>query len=361
MSPLHTFQCFSQRNQLASVWIESVWISPRAFLPLTCCAIWNTTEFPLQNPQSIVLFALVCHFEPQPQQTCLLPVCDSKFCSSRRTSMLTPFYLAPTPENTPTLEFDDSDSDHDSPDDEYDLAVSHARNEKLKKHKGVKEFFSKVRTTKSLWDDGIHEWLRTLPRDMLREAIPLFENVSENEDYQLHPTYSWLTSDTRVEDPDLYSFYISSSDTSQLQKSRIFMPLGRLFVNAGNPNRFNEQRCRSKRSRLARWTGYEVFVGHDSRDLALWIMLDRQVHGHQALPCYPVSCSLMDFVKHNTTNPLGGPCTFARLLPLFAGLEHATFEEARESLIKTCTDQGICIGQVEKGELGLCRQLGSIF
>jgi len=115
----------------------------------------------------------------------------------------------------------------------------------------VKQFFARVRNVKSLWDQKTRDWLGSLPHDMCREAIPLFENKIDgvSEGYQLYPTYGWLTLGKTAKDPDLDFYHLSCVENAELQKPRLFMPLGRLFVNAENGNRLNE-RCSSNRSRL---------------------------------------------------------------------------------------------------------------
>lgn len=161
------------------------------------------------------------------------------------------------------------DSDSEDIENEWDLAVTHERNEELRKEERVRQFFAKVKTIteKSIWDQDIREWLRSLPFYMRGQAIPLFEDDTEgvSEDYQLHLGYSWLPSGEAAQDPDPHFYRLSSARNSSPVSSSywmsweiLYIPLGRLFVNAPNGNRFNE-RCNSKRSRLSRWTGYEVF------------------------------------------------------------------------------------------------------
>lgn len=125
---------------------------------------------------------------------------------------------------------------------------------------------------------------------MRREAIPLFESSIDGvfEDYQLYPSYSWLTKGKITKDPDLDFYHLSCVENTEPQMPRLFMPLGRLFVNADNGNHFNK-RCISNRSRLTRWTGYEVVV---SNDLAIWIVFHGHSFASHARPWYPVSCGI---------------------------------------------------------------------
>lgn len=144
---------------------------------------------------------------------------------------------------------------------EWDLAVTHNRNEELRQRTSVKQFFAKISTIESLCDQETRDWLGSLPHHMRREVIPLFESSIDGvfEDYHLYPSYSWLTKGKIAKNPDLNFYHLSCVENTEPQMGGLFMPLGRLFVNADNGNHFNE-RCNSNRSRLTRWTGYEVFI-----------------------------------------------------------------------------------------------------
>lgn len=243
---------------------------------------------------------------------------------------------------------EDSDGSSDSPSfgrDEaniavdYDLAVTHSRNKELRQRDGVKQFFAKLNTIESLWDQETRKWLGSLPYHMRREAIPLLESNIDGvfEDYQLHPSYSWLTRGKTAKDPDLMLYRLSCAEKVTLQIPNLFIPLGRLFVNAENGNRF-AKRCNSNRSRLTRWTGYEIFI---SSDLAVWIVFDEDSFISHARPWYPVSSGITQFCK----------CGIARLLPSLSELEHATVEDAIESIKVTYQAGKMRIDEVEKSEV----------
>ncbi|KAF7511099.1 hypothetical protein GJ744_005330 [Endocarpon pusillum] len=218
------------------------------------------------------------------------------------------------------------------------FAITHQRNVELRRRDNVKQFFTKVKTIKSVWDKHTCEWLAALPLTMGGEAIPLFEsNIDEvSEDYQLYPSHSWLTQGVNAEDPDI-DFYKLSDTELREPKNRLFMPLGRLFVNAANGNRFNE-RTPGKRARLTRWTGYEVFV---TNDLGLWIVFDGRSLASHAPLWYPVPCGL-------TTDFGRG---IARLLPSLSELEHATSENAWRSMKTTYQTGFMVINEVETSEV----------
>lgn len=221
---------------------------------------------------------------------------------------------------------------------EWDLAITNQRNAELRQRNRVKEFFAKVKNIKSVWDEDAREWLALLPYTMSGEAIPLFESNIDgvSEDYQLHPGYSWLTQGVIVEDPDIDFLRLSDTELREPQ-NRLFMSLGRLFVNAANGNRFNKRAPRN-RSRLTRWTGYEVFVAHN---LGLWIVFDGHSLASPAPRWYPVPCGLtIDFER-------GIAC----LLPSLSELEHATFDDARASMEATHQTGLMVINEVEKSDV----------
>ena len=237
------------------------------------------------------------------------------------------------------------DSDFEDNECEWDLAVTHKRNEELRQRESVKEFFAQIRTIESLWNQETRDWFGLLPHIMGTEAIPLFENSADgvSEDYQLHPSYSWLTLGEEVNDPDEDFYRLGKAG---LQMSHLFIPLGRLFVNAENGNRFNA-RCNSSRSRLTRWTGYEVFV---SSDLALWIVFDEKSPASNARPWYPVSCGIMDSCNSEPFEPTFG---MARLLPSLNKLEYATFKDVMASIKDAHWCVQMRISEVEKSEVKL--------
>ena len=222
---------------------------------------------------------------------------------------------------------------------EWDLAVTHRRNEELRQRDEVKQFFAKINTIESFWDQESRTWLRSFPYLMRREAIPLFESSIGDffEDYQLHPSYSWLPQGKIAQDPDLMLYRLSCAENVELQIPHFFIPLDRLFVNAENGNRF-EKRCDSSRSRLTRWTGYELFI---SNDLAVWMVFDEDSFASHARPWYPVSCGISQFCNRG----------IARLLPSLNELEHVTVEDAIESIKTTHKAGKMRIDEVEKSEV----------
>lgn len=215
------------------------------------------------------------------------------------------------------------DRDYEDIEIEWDLAITNQRNAELRQRNKVKDFFAKVRNITSLWDEDAREWLSMLPHTMREEAIPLFESNINGvlEDYQLHPSYSWLTQGVNAEDPDMDFYQLSDTELRERQ-NRLFIPLGRLFVNAANGNRFNERAPRNS-SRLTRWTGYEVFIADD---LGRWIVFDGHSLASHAPLWYPVPCGLTIDFEHG----------IACLLSSLSKIEHATFENARALMKITC-------------------------
>ena len=136
--------------------------------------------------------------------------------------------------------------------------------------------------------------------------------------------------------PDIDFYRLSNTELKEPQNC-LFMPLGRLFVNAANGNRFNERPLRN-RSRLAMWTGYEVFVADD---LGLWIVFDGHSLASHAPLWYPVPCGLMLDLKP------GIGC----LLSSLSDLEHATFENARSSVETTHQTGFMVLNKVEKSDV----------
>lgn len=128
------------------------------------------------------------------------------------------------------------DSHYEDIEIEWDLAITNQRNAELRQRNRVKGFFAKFKTVKSVWDPDAREWLADT---MCGEAIPLFESNIDgvSEEYQLHPSYSWLTQGVNAEDPDNDFHQLSDTELRE-HGNRIFIPLGRLFVNAANGNRF---------------------------------------------------------------------------------------------------------------------------
>lgn len=205
---------------------------------------------------------------------------------------------------------------------EEDLAGKHTRNKKLKQQDQVKSFFDRISTIKSLHDKNTRDWLASLHAEMTEGSIPLFKDSAGTvEDYQLIPTWTFLPVGKTIKGADTTFGHLSIAPNAELQLPPFMMPLGRLFVNARNDNKFDES-CPTHRYRATRWTGYEVFLGDD---LSLWIVFDDHMD-RDGIPWYPVSCSL--------TRPFNF-FDIARLLPSLCKLEHATFKEALTSVKET--------------------------
>ena len=85
------------------------------------------------------------------------------------------------------------------------MAIINQHNEELRQQNRVKEFFATVKNIKSVWDKDTREWLCILPYTICGEVILLFEsNINRIfKNYQLHPSYSWLTQDVNVKDLDI--------------------------------------------------------------------------------------------------------------------------------------------------------------
>jgi hypothetical protein len=225
--------------------------------------------------------------------------------------------------------------DNDDIEVKWDLAMTHVRNEELRERNSVKQFFAKVSTIESLQEQETRDWFASLPHDMRKEVIPLFESSDgSSEDYQLYPSYSWLAgTGEHIEDPDI-DFCHLRLPSFDLGMPHIFMPLGRLFVNAPNGSPFNE-RCNSNRSRLTRWTGYEVFL---SSALALWIVFDEKSLAHHARPWYPVSCGMIQFlslgdVKHEPPDLAAFYINMVCFLTSISSLQYADFGGILASMV----------------------------
>ena len=202
----------------------------------------------------------------------------------------------------------------------------------------MRQFFELIKKVKSVWDKDTREWLAVLPHNMREEAIPLFQSNINGavEDYQLHPSYTWLTHGVNAKDPDIDFYRLSDTELQECQ-SRLFIPLGRLFVNAANGIRSDEPGARN-RSRLTRWTGYEVLVADD---LGLWIVFDGHSLASRAPLWYPVSCGLT----------VGFERGIGCLLPSLSQLEHATFDNVRSSMKATYQAGLMVINEVEKSDV----------
>lgn len=253
-------------------------IRPKPCLPLLGCPLQGPEKIPTDRAKGIQIRC---------QQ-----VCGSDTALRRQMLTLSPLASTSSEDSydlgcSPGLGRDKEDIEF-----EWDLAVTHNRNEELRQRTSVKQFFAKISTIESLCDQETRDWLGSLPHHMRREVIPLFESSIDGvfEDYQLYPSYSWLIKGKIAKNPDLDFYHLSCVENTEPQMGGLFMPLGRLFVNADNGNHFNE-RCNSNRSRLTRWTGYEVFI---SNDMAIWIVFDGHSFASHARPWYPVSCGITE-------------------------------------------------------------------
>lgn len=211
-----------------------------------------------------------------------------------------------------------------------DLAITHQRNAELRQQESVKVFFNRVEKINEVWNKEDREWLAMLPHEMCADAIPLFESSidGKSEDYQLHPSYSWLTQGVNVEDPDI--IFRDLSDTELLKRHHsLFIPLGRLFVNVAS--------APGNRARLTKWTGYELFVADD---LGLWVVFDGHSLVSPAPMWYPVSCSL-------TKDFEGG---IACLLSSLRELKNAKFQDIKLLMRDTYQTGSIVINEVEKSD-----------
>lgn len=232
----------------------------------------------------------------------------------------------------------DDDNFYDGIEIEWDLAIIHERNSQLRQRTKVKELFATVQNFRSMWLAESRKFLAALPHTMRDEVIPLFEANTDgvSEDYQLQPSYSWLPVGVKAKNPDIDFVQLSGAEPGKHQNC-LFVPLGRLFVNAENGNRFNEH-VRENRSRLTRWTGYEVFIADD---LGLWIAFDKQSLISPEPLWYPVDCSL-------TTNCERG---LACIIPSISELEHTKFETVETLMKNTGRSGAVVINEVEINEV----------
>jgi hypothetical protein len=181
-------------------------------------------------------------------------------------------------DNTSGQHYPDNSSDDEIDSGDYDIAITHDRNAKLKGLPMVEKFFKDVREHKSLADHKTCSWLGDLPFYMCEDAIPLFVDDSgdDSEDYQLHPCYTFLDLDKTARQPHDELFRLSI-DNNMLEVPNLVTGIGRLFVNVSN----------GKAGRTSKWTGYEVFV---DQKLALWMVFDRHSINPLAADWYPFPC-----------------------------------------------------------------------
>ncbi|KAI1120116.1 hypothetical protein F5Y10DRAFT_259072 [Nemania abortiva] len=235
------------------------------------------------------------------------------------------------------------DSESDGFESEFDIANSHERNQELRGKQNVVSILNRLKNIESLKDMGAREWLLALPHHYRRETIPLFETTSkskqeseDDEDYQLCPNYTCLPAGKYAVSPNAFLYKLSGPNVER-QIPRYVMSLGRLFVNARNGNRFNSP-CDSKRQRLTRWTGYELFIGDD---LGIWSVFDPNSANYDIDSWSPVSSRLGEKL------PAGMAC----LLPSVKRLGDVTFEETVACVENTRVEGDFQIDEVEKREV----------
>jgi hypothetical protein len=149
---------------------------------------------------------------------------------------------------------DESDfGDLACPLDDFDIAITHDRNTKLKKRQLVKKFFEDICELRSLPDQKTIDWLGNVPFCMREEAIPLFVDGNDyrddSVDCQLHPHYTSLELGRTARRPHNELCRLSI-DGNTLEDPDLIIGIGRLFVNIGD----------GRGGRISKWTGYEVFV-----------------------------------------------------------------------------------------------------
>jgi hypothetical protein len=130
---------------------------------------------------------------------------------------------------------------------DWDIAIRHVHNSELRKRPAVQEFWEKFKEVKSLLNPETLKLLGSVRHSMRKDPVPLFQVDTDNfsANYQLHPNYSWLELGRAEHDADYYFYKLSTNDENQVYKHRLFMPIGRLFVNAPNRNPL-EGKCNSR-------------------------------------------------------------------------------------------------------------------
>jgi hypothetical protein len=212
----------------------------------------------------------------------------------------------------------------------------------------VKKFFQDVSKHESLADHETRSWLRNLPFDMRKDAIPLFVDGDDSEDdskeYQLHPCYTFLEVRKTATQPhsELLRLYI---DDNVLEAPDLIIGIGRLFVNyrAGEAGR------------TSKWTGYEVFV---DRRLALWMVFDTQSLNPRAVDWYPLPCKLSHSISADSDDAQRAlsyvskerRLDIACFLPSLRNLVDANFKTAGEMVQKTRKSGKMTVGEVEQSE-----------
>ena len=209
----------------------------------------------------------------------------------------------------------------------------------------VEKFFTEIRELKSLADQKTRSWLGNLPFSMREDAIPLFVDGDDSEDYQLHPHYTLLELGKNARRPHNELCRLSI-DGNMLEDPNLGIGIGRLFVNVGN----------GRAGRTSKWTGYEVFV---DKELALWMVFDRHSIDPRAAHWYPFPCRLShptlqdsdDEQRLNSCTSKERRFDIACFLPSLRDLANAEFKTASEKVQEKirCGEMRVC--QVERSEI----------
>ncbi|KAI1124000.1 hypothetical protein F5Y10DRAFT_40374 [Nemania abortiva] len=242
--------------------------------------------------------------------------------------------------NTDAFESNVSESKYNTLECEYDLANTHERNVDLQQNSTVILYLNILKNIELLKDMETCDQLSILLHNYRRNTILLFESKQQpgnnDEDYQLCPCYSYLRQRGLVQTPypSLLRLFGSKDIKQQIPKYIIF--LGWLFVNAKNGNEFNTC-CYSKRQRLTRWTGYELFIGDD---LEIWSVFNPASHRNDVGFWYPVFFRL-------ERNPRPGIACFLLSVKKLGGV---TFEEIAAYMENTRVQGAFQIHEVEMQE-----------
>jgi hypothetical protein len=229
---------------------------------------------------------------------------------------------------------------------DFDIANTHDCNTELKKRPKVQQFFEAAREHQSLADPKTRKWLASFPIKMRFESIPLFADGGV--DYQLHPSYTELEGGQTVPMAhcDLFRLSINAKkweDPEQLEDPNIVMGIGRLFVNVS----------KSQTERISKWTGYEVFV---DKELALWMVFDRELTEQYTGGWYPLQCRLSQSISQDTgdeqhSGMLENPIfDIACFLPSLRDITVTEFASASKKVQETCRRGKITVDQVDGDE-----------
>ncbi|KAI4161634.1 MAG: hypothetical protein LQ342_004775 [Letrouitia transgressa] len=232
---------------------------------------------------------------------------------------------------------------------DFDIAITHDRNAKLKGRHAVEKFFKDVREHRSLADHKTRSWLGNLPFYIREDAIPLFvdgdDHEDDSKDYQLHPRYTLLELGKTATQPHNELCRLSIDD-NMLEDPNLVIGIGRLFVNVSN----------GKAGRTSKWTGYEVFV---DKQLALWMVFDRRSINPRAADWYPLSCRLSRPIPQDSGNEqrvLSFTSKVPRFdiacfLPSLRDLADAEFSTASEKVQEKMRSGKMRVCQVERSEV----------